>query len=404
MLFSYQAIDKNGTSVRGTYEASERAQVVAYLKSQHMTPVSINNGRSTSISSMLPKKKTKAKDLSMFCEQFCSLLRAGVTIVDALRLLLEQTKDKALHEAIQTTIVGVNEGESLAVAMSKSSGVFDDTLVSLIRAGEASGSLDSSLERMGEQYKKDAEIAAAIKKAMMYPIIVLIIALIVVIFMLVYIVPSFMSMFEEVGMEMPGITLAVVAASDWLMKNYLIAIVVVVLVVAGIVAFTKSKTGKKCTSWLALKIPGINNFVIKSSASKIARTLSTLLTAGMTVIEALAILETTLPNYYYQEAIRKVREEVLMGQPMSRKFIENDKLFPSMLSHMIAVGEDTGDITSMLMRTADYYDLEVETATETMMSLMQPMIIVFLTGIVGVVLAAVLAPMVSMYTQLGDSL
>jgi type IV pilus assembly protein PilC len=404
MLFSYKAIDREGSMIRGSYEAADKTQVIGYLKAQHMTPVEISNGRASSLSAMLPKRKTKAKDLSMFCEQFCALLRAGVTIVDALRLLLGQTKDRGLQDAIQATIVGVNEGESLAIAMARSPKVFDETLVSLVRAGEASGSLDASLERMGEQYKKDAEIAAAIKKAMSYPIIVLIIALIVVIFMLVYIVPSFMSMFEEVGMEMPGITLAVVAASDWLIENYMIAIVVVVAVIVAFVAFSRSQIGKKCTSYLALKIPGVNNFVIKSSASKIARTLSTLLTAGMTVVEALTILESTLPNFYYQEAIKTIKEDVLTGQPMSKKFVENEKLFPPMLSHMIAVGEDTGDITAMLLRTADYYDLEVETATQTMMSMLQPMIIVLLTGIVGVVLAAVLAPMVSMYTQLGDAL
>lgn len=404
MLFSYQAVDKHGQLIKGVHEAAEKSQVVAYIKSQQMTPVSIGNGRSSDWKSMLPNKKTKAKDLSMFCEQFCALIRAGVTILDALNLLLGQTKDKGLREAIQTTIVGVNEGESLGTSMGRSPKVFDDTLVNLVKAGEASGSLDQSLERMGNQYKKDAEVAAAIKKAMSYPIIVLVVAVIVVVFMLVWIVPAFMSMFTDIGIEMPKITLMVVAASDWLVSNYLLVIVILIGVIVGFVMFCKSKTGKKTISWLALHIPGINNFVIKSAASKIARTLSTLLTAGMSVIEALSILETTLGNVYYKEAIREIREDVLTGQQMSKKFIENQKLFPAMLSHMIAVGEDTGDITSMLLRTADYYDLEVNTATETMMSMMQPAIIIFLTGIVGVILAAVLSPMLALYTQLGDSL
>jgi len=257
---------------------------------------------------------------------------------------------------------------------------------------------------MGEQFKKDAEIHAAIKKAMSYPIIVLIVAVIVVVFMLVWIVPSFMEMFTDIGIEMPGITLAVVALSDWLQANYLLLIAIIIAIVGLIVLFVKSPTGQKFVSKMALIIPGVNMFVIKSSASKIARTLSTLLTAGMTVVEALTILESTLGNYYYKQKIREIREDVLIGQPMSRKFIENEDLFPAMLSHMIAVGEDTGDITAMLIRTADYYDLEVETATQTMMSMMQPMIILFLTGIVAVILAAVLSPMLALYTQLGDAL
>ena len=403
MLFAYKAVDRDGNMVTGTYEAAERAHVASYLKAQRMTPIEIGNGRSD-VSSILPKRKPKAKDLSMFCEQFCALLRAGVTIIDALKLLLEQTKDKALRDAIQTAIVGVNEGESLANSMARDKVAFDETLTSLVRAGEASGSLDKSLERMGQQYKKDAEIAATIKKAMVYPIIVLIVALAVIIFMLMWIVPQFMKMFSEVGIDMPKITLMVVAASDWLLENYILALLIVIGVVGAIIAFFKSRVGKKFASKMALKLPGIKNFTIKSNASKIARTLSTLLTAGMTVVEALAILESTLQNYYYKEAIKEIREDVLTGQPMSRKFIENNTMFPAMLSHMVAVGEDTGDITSMLLRTADYYDLEVQTATDTLMSMIQPATILMLVGVVGVVLAAVLAPMVSLYSQLGDAL
>ena len=403
MLFSYEAIDKDGRKVKGSYNAGDKNQVVAYLRAQRMQPVKISNGKNTDLASMLPQSKTKAKDLSMFCEQFCALLRAGVTILDGLSLLLEQTKDKMLRESIQVTIQGVNEGESLASAMGKGK-AFDDTLVSLIRAGEASGSLDASLERMSEQYKKDAEIAAAIKKAMSYPLIVLVVAVAVIIVMLVWVVPNFMNMFADVGIDMPGITLAVMAASDWMIARWYIVVGGIIAFVVALMAFIKSPTGKKVISKITLTLPGINNFVIKNSASKIARTLSTLLTAGMSVIEALVILESTLSNYYYQQAIREVREDVLNGQPMSRKFLENTKLFPSMLSHMIAVGEDTGDITSMLTRTADYYDLEVKTATDSMMSMMQPMIIMLLTGVVGVLLAAVLAPMLALYTQLGDSL
>lgn len=403
MLFSYEAIDKEGKKVKGTYNAGDKNQVVAYLRAQRMQPVHISNGQNTKLSEHLPKKKTAAKDLSMFCEQFCALLRAGVTILDALSLLLEQTKDKMLRESIQSTIQGVNEGESLASAMSRGA-AFDDTLVSLIRAGEASGSLDASLERMSEQYKKDAEIAAAIKKAMSYPLIVLVVAVAVIIIMLVYVVPNFMNMFADVGIDMPGITVAVMAASDWMIARWYIVVAGIIIFVVGLMAFMKSAVGKKVISKLTLTLPGINNFVIKNNASRIARTLSTLLTAGMSVIEALVILESTLSNYYFKEAIKTVREDVLNGQPMSRQFLADTKLFPSMLSHMIAVGEDTGDITSMLMRTADYYDLEVKTATDTMMSMMQPMIIVLLTGVVGVLLAAVLAPMLALYTELGGAL
>lgn len=408
MVFSYKAVDKTGKTISGTHEANERQQVVAYLKAQHMTPVSVEVGTASSLKEKIGflNRKPKAKDMSMFCEQFCSLLRAGVTIIDALRMLSDQTKNKVLQQGILVTITAINEGESLGRAMGRSPKAFDTTLVSLVSAGEASGSLDTSLERMANQYKKDAEIAAAIKKAISYPIIVVVVSIIVVVFMLVWVVPKFMAMFTDIGIEMPKITLAVVAASEWLQKYWYIALAIVAGIVVAFVAFKRSPTGYKFFSWMALRIPGVNNFVVKSSSSKIARTLSTLLSAGMTVVEALEILETTLGNYYYKEAIREVRKDVLTGRSIHYKMSEEQYayLFPSMLVHMIAVGEDTGDTTGMLVRTADYYDLEVETATATMMSMMQPAIIILLAGVVGVLLAAVLSPMIALYSQLGDAL
>lgn len=404
MVFSYKAVDSTGTVVSGTYNAAEKTQVLSYLKAQGMTPISIGSGVNTDLSAYIPQKKPAAKDLSMFCEQFSALLKAGVTILDGLKLLIEQTKNKTLKEAIQTAVTAVNEGESLGNAMAKTPLVFDQTMTSLVKAGEASGSLEASLDRLGSQYKKDAEISATIKKAMVYPIIVLVVALVVVVFMLLFIVPKFMEIFESVDITMPKITLIVVGMADWLMANWFTALLVAGGVIGAFIAFFKSKTGKKCLSWVALQLPGVKDFTIKSAASKIARTLSTLLTAGMTVLEALVILENTLPNYYYKESIKVIYKKVSEGQQMSKQFLEDTKLYPSMLSHMIAVGEDTGDITSMLSRTADYYDLEVETATETMMSLMQPMIILLLSGIVCVVLAAVLMPMVTLYSELGTAL
>ena len=200
MLFSYKAIDQDGQIKKGKLDATDKNAVIAHIKAQRMQPMEVRMGGSSDFAAMLPRKKTSAKDMSMFCEQFCALIRAGVTIVDALKLLNNQLEDRSLKEGVQGTIMGVNEGETLGDSMART-GVFDETFISLVRAGEASGSLDKSLERMSEQYEKDAAIAAAIKKALSYPIVVLVIAVIVVIFMLVYIVPAFMNMFADIGIE-----------------------------------------------------------------------------------------------------------------------------------------------------------------------------------------------------------
>ena len=405
MVFSYKAVDANGKHVSGTYDAAEKSQVVAYLRSNQMTPVSVTEGSLSTMGGEINiSTKPKAKDKSMFCEQFCSLMRAGVTVVDALKMLYEQTKNGILKKGIQTTITHINGGEGLGLSMAYSPKAFDETLVSLVTAGEASGSLDVSLERMATQYKKDAETRATVKKAMMYPIIVLVVAVAVVIFMLVAIVPRFMDMFDALEIEMPKLTLAVVAASKWVKSHVILLIGILVGLTVAIILFKRSLIGKKTFSWLALHLPGINNFTIKSTASRIARTMSTLMAAGMPLPEVLAIITDTMKNYYYKEAMLQVRDAVMEGRSLSSKFAENDKLFPSMLTHMIGVGEDTGDMSAMLTRTAEYYELEVETATQAMMSMLQPAIIILMAGIVGVLVAAVFGPMVKMYQGLGDSL
>jgi type IV pilus assembly protein PilC len=319
-------------------------------------------------------------------------------------MLGEQTENAALQKGIMQAITGINEGESLATAMRRSPKAFDETLVSLVRAGEASGSLDVSLERMAVQYKKDAHIKASVKKAVTYPVIVLVVAFAVVIFMLLVVVPNFMDMFDDIGIEMPKITLMVVAASEWVQQYWYILAIVIVAVVSGFILFKRSPTGHKALSWLTLHLPGVNQFVVKSNAAKIARTLSTLLAAGMSIIEAVDILRSTMSNYYYESAIDEVRKDILTGRQMSAKFRENPDLFPNMLVHMISVGEDTGDTTSMLIRTADYYDLEVDGAVSTMMDMLSPAIMLLLVGIVGVLIAAVLMPMVTLYSELGDAL
>lgn len=407
MVFSYEAIDANGQKQKGVYNASDRAQVVTYLKSQKLSPISIKSGESPLLASITPKKKPKTKDMSMFCEQFSSLIKAGVSLVDALTLLSAQMAGKKANQmllnSVETTISAVNAGESLSSGMAKGE-AFNPTLVNLVKAGEESGSLETSLDRMATQYKKDAEMEAAIKKAMRYPIIVLTAAIIVVIVLLVYVVPSFMNMFKDIGMEMPAITVAVVNLSNWFIANWYIVLIAVVAIVGASMTFFRSETGKRFVSTASLKIPKVKQLTININTAKIARTLSTLLTSGMPVIEALTVLEGTLGNYHYKQAIREIREDVLTGQPMSRKFVENTELFPNMLSHMISVGEDTGDIPVMLTRTADYYDDEVRNATDALMQALQPATIVFLTVIVGIVLASVLAPMLTLYTNLGDSL
>lgn len=398
--YAYVAIDKMGKEKKGSIEADDKEKAIAAVKAKGLIPLSV------APESLLTKdinisltKGTTVRERSLFCRQFTSLLRAGVTIIDALGMLADQTDNKGFSQAIRKVQTNLQKGETLADSMKKFPEYFPPMLVNLVAAGEASGSLDLSFERMAVQFEKDAKLKGMIKKAMMYPLVVCVVAIGVVIVMLAYVVPSFMNMFADMDMEMPKLTMAVVAASDFVRGHLVLIVVLLVTLVVGVKAFVSSARGKAIISYLGVKLPAISDFTVKSSASRLARTLSTLVGSGISLVDALEIAAKTMNNTLFQEAILDAREEVLKGVPLSEPLARSG-LFPPMVVHMTKIGEDTGDLEAMLEKLADYYDEEVELATQTLMGIIEPLIILVLALTVGVLVGAVLMPMLSLYQGL----
>lgn len=398
--YAYVAIDKMGKEKKGSIEADDKEKAIAAVKAKGLIPLSV------APESLLTKdinisltKGTTVRERSLFCRQFTSLLRAGVTIIDALGMLADQTDNKGFSQAIRKVQTNLQKGETLADSMKKFPEYFPPMLVNLVAAGEASGSLDISFERMAVQFEKDAKLKGMIKKAMTYPMVVCVVAIGVVIVMLAYVVPSFMSMFADMDMEMPKLTMAVVAASDFVRGHLVLIVVLLVTLVVGVKAFVSSARGKAIISYLGVKLPAISDFTVKSSASRLARTLSTLVGSGISLVDALEIAAKTMNNTLFQEAILDAREEVLKGVPLSEPLARSG-LFPPMVVHMTKIGEDTGDLEAMLEKLADYYDEEVELATQTLMGIIEPLIILVLALTVGVLVGAVLMPMLSLYQGL----
>jgi type IV pilus assembly protein PilC len=272
-------------------------------------------------------------------------------------------------------------------------------MVKMIAAGEASGKLEVAFERMSEHFEKSARLNGLVKKAAVYPIVVSIVAVIVVIVMLTQVVPSFTSMFDDMDMQLPAITLAVVAASDFIIARWYVLVAIVVAVVVAIKAFLKTEQGTILISRIARTAPVFGNLTIKSAASNFARTLSTLIYSGLSMVEALGIVADTMSNYLYKQKLISAKEEVIKGVPLSEPLLADD-MFPPMVGHMAKIGEETGQIESMLSKLADYYDEEVEMATQTVMAAVEPLIILALAGVVIVIIAAVMSPMFAMYTSL----
>ncbi len=269
----------------------------------------------------------------------------------------------------------------------------------MVAAGESSGSIDIAMERMAVQFEKANKTRALVKKAMMYPIIVCLVAVAVVIVMLVVVIPNYADMFSQLGTDLPGITLAVQAASNFIIDYWYILVPSIVVLVIALKMFSATDMGKHVFHGLQLRIPALKNLKVKQASSQMARTMSTLLAAGVPLIEAVEIVGNTMDNVYFREALDTCKNEIIIGQPLSRP-LEEVGLFPPMVYHMVRIGEESGNTEEMLNKLADYYDEEVEMAVQTLMAAMEPMIIVVLACIVGVLIAACMAPMLSMYNAM----
>ncbi len=399
--FAYEAVNQKGATIKGSMEADNIDKAQAMLKAQELIPVTIKEQDAlTKDINFDFSKKPKARDFSVMCRQFVSMTQAGVSIIDALNMLGDQTENKKLRSAIKAIQTDVEKGESLTVAM-RNQPLMPSLLCSMVEAGEASGSLDIAFERMSVHFEKDAKLKAMVKKAAIYPIIVIIVAIAVVIVMLRMVIPTFADMFKDMGMDLPGITKAVIKLSDFIGEKWWLIIIIAVLAVFGFKQFKKSAYGELLFAKVGLKLPLFGSLTIKTASARFARNISTLLAAGLPLVDAVTITADIMDNKLIKDALHASREEIQVGTPLSVP-LKQCGLFPPMVYQMTRIGEESGDIEGLLEKLADYYDEEVEMATASLMAAMEPAIIVLLAGVVGTLIGAVMAPMASMYTGLDN--
>lgn len=399
VTYTYYGMTNAGREKKGTIEAETKQKAQDMLQDRGMYVISLDEATFMEQDvAALMKAKAKPRDYSVFCRQFVSMIRAGVTIVDALEMLGESTKNKKLADAIQKTALGMRKGEGFAEALGKHE-IFPETMVQMVSAGENSGNIEESFERLSIQYEKSAKLNAMVKKASVYPIIVGIVAFVVLIIMLVKVIPAFTDMFAQMGTELPFITKAVVAASDFVINNWLILLIIAIVIIGGIKYYSTTRSGKYFFAKLAVRLPIFGNLNIRSACSTFARTTSTLLVSGMPIIRALEIVEDVIKNQLYKDVIRQARSDVSRGLPMSRVLMSSE-IFPAMVCHMVRIGEETGDLDGMMARLADYCDEEVEMATQSVMAAVEPMIILVLAVFVVILIAAIFSPMLALYSSL----
>ena len=397
-VFNYKVVDKNGKNKKGTIEAPNRDGAEKKLKADGYAIMSLTEQNSP-FSGGLIKKKVKSKDLAVFCKQFSAVVRAGVTIISALELMGDQIENKTLQRAVMDAKTYVEKGGTLADALRVNSEVFPPIMINMVAAGELSGNLEICLDRLTEHFEKDNALSAKIKGAMTYPIVVFIVMIIVVIVVMVMVIPNFSSMFAEMGTQLPLATRIMVAASNFIIHKWWLLIIIVAAIVVGCKAFKRSSVGEQLFANMAIKMPIFGNLTIKSACSRFARTMSTLMASGISMIDAVEQVAKMMDNKIIRDGLLDAKTQVAKGIPLSKP-LKDMEMLPPMLSAMTKIGEETGDIEEMLSKVADYYDEEVEEATNKLTAAMEPLIMVVLACIVGMIVAAVYGPIMSMYSAL----
>ena len=394
--YSYVAINRAGKQVKDNVDASSIETAKNSLRAIGYTILEIKELSVLNQDIELPfLGNPTAKDMAIFCRQFQSILRAGVPVSTVLSMLGQQTENKKLAAAIREMQADIEKGETLAGSMRKHPKIFTAMLCNMIAAGEESGNLEESFSQMEEWFDKAKKTKAAVGKAMVYPCVLIFVMIVVLIVMMAKIIPNFLATFEEMNMELPGVTRAVMAVSDWFVAWWwLLSIVLLVLVVGGVL-FGRTNRGKHVYGWLTRKIPVVKLLVVRSACATFCRTLALLLGSGLSLTDSLELVAQNMGNIYFKEAVQTCRSMVSQGWPLNTA-LRNTGLFPPMVYNLVAIGEETGDLQEMLTKTADYYDDEVQDATASLLALMEPAIMLFLAVFVLIIVLSIFLPMMNM--------
>ncbi len=399
MKYKYVAVTDTGFKVTGSVEANSEADVVNMLRGNQYFPISVERDISAEAGIELFAPKVTKKDLAVFCKQFYTMLDAGLSIVRCLDVLAAQTENKTLKKAISSLADNVQKGMTLSEAMALQPKVFPKILVNMVEAGEVSGDLDGILEKMAVHFEKENKIESKVKSSTVYPIALLVVTICVVVFMIVFVLPTFISMFEGSGTELPGATQLLINLSNSMRSKWYVYLGVVTAVVLGVKAFTSSERGRRTFDFIKLKLPVISTTTVKVVTSRFTRTLSTLISSGIPLLRSMEVVSKVVDNSVVEQRIKDSIEDIRRGIPLSRA-VKEVGLFPPMVDSMIRIGEESGALDDILLKTADFYDEEVEVALTRMTTLIEPIMIVFMALIIGFIVIAMYMPMFEVITTI----
>jgi type IV pilus assembly protein PilC len=400
-LFSYKAKGPAGNMVSGTMEADNDRVLASKLKAQKMTLLSssIENKKGFK----LPfGQKVSTKDLSVFARQFATMINAGVPVLQSLNIIHDQVENKSLKIAVSKIREDIGSGGTLSDALAKFPKIFSGLFINMVRAGEAGGLLDSILQRLSSYLEKADQLQRKVKSAMMYPMVVSSIAITVTVFLMVYVIPTFETVFASFGAKLPAPTRILLDISKWMRSFFEWPKVAFELLIgggigAGAIYFLKTEKGKMFKDNMMLKLPIFGILIKKVSVAKFARTLGTLIKSGVPILEAMDITAKTAGNRIVESAIIKIRNSIKEGETITEP-LKAAGIFPPMIVQMVSVGEETGTLDDMLVKAAEFYDDEVDTAVSGLTSMIEPLLISFMGIVIGGIVIAMFMPMF----ELGD--
>lgn len=394
--YGYVAINRAGKQLKDNIEASSLETAKNSLRAIGYTVLEIKELNALNKDIELPfLGNPTAKDMAIFCRQFQSILRAGVPVSTVLSMLSQQTENKKLVDAIRVMQADIEKGETLAGSMRKHPKIFSAMLCNMIAAGEESGNLEDSFSQMEAWFDKAKKTKAAVGKAMAYPLVLIFVMIVVLIVMMVKVIPGFLSTFDEMGMELPKVTLAVIAVSDWFVEWWWLLSAILILLVVGCMFFKRTRQGQYFFGWFARKLPVVKLLTVRSACATFCRTLALLLGSGLSLTESLELVSANMGNIYFRDAVNTCRAMVSQGWPLNAA-LRDTGVFPPMVYNLVAIGEETGDLQGMLIKTADYYDDEVQDATAKLLALMEPCIMLFLAVFVLIIVLSIFLPMMNM--------
>lgn len=401
-MYKYVGRTEKGALKKGTIEGATKKQAIAVLRDKGIRPRELTETKATIFNKdiSIGGNSVKNDDFVIYCRQFATLIRAGISIVDSTNILAQQTESKGLSKALGQIEEEIREGRSFSEAAGNHPKAFPPLFINMVRAGEVSGEMDATLDRLASHYEKQNALIKKVKSTLSYPAVLLIVIVGVVIFLMVSIVPQFVSSFEQFGAELPAITKMVMVMSDFVTNSWYILLLFMIIISLTLSFFFKKSEQFQHSFYVALlKMPVFGKLIQKSAIAQMTRTLSSLFASSVPILQALAIVEKVIGNPVIRKVIHSSRDNLEEGKPLSEPILKS-WVFPPLVGQMIAIGEQTGQLDYMLGKVADFYEEDVDRTVDTLKSLIEPMMIVLLAGVVGFIVIAIMVPMFSIYGQM----